>query len=136
MIQYLYKLSRPIKRVDFLSLSIDNRGMSPFLDSETRFDEFQAAKYVTVKNRIYYSDAKDEGMGVAREKHSTLAIHAGATEILNDKPVVDDAGAIDFQGNRFSFFGSSSTCHVKNETVGKKITYSIAIELLGKDRVT
>jgi hypothetical protein len=109
--------------------------VSPFFDSETRFDEFQAAKYVTVKNRIYYSDAKDEGMGVAREKHSTLAICAGATEILNDKPVVDDAGAIDFHDNKFSFFGSSGTCHVKDRTVGKQITYSIAIELLGEDRV-
>lgn len=96
--------------------------MAPFLEFGTHFEDRQVAKYVTVNGRIYYSDAKGD-MGVAMEKHKTLALKAGAVKGLDNKPIVEDAGIMGFYNGTFRFSGSSTTCA---GPMDKEMTRSVA----------
>lgn len=109
--------------------------MSPFLESEVFPKETLKVKFVRVGGKIYFSDSEDM-MGIVFEKHSVLAQKAGVTEQDDeDRPIVDDAGYMANHNGKFEFSESSMTCAIKSSTNRREETYSIAKDILGKDRV-
>jgi hypothetical protein len=108
--------------------------MSPFLEAGTTPNEGKVVKFVTLKDKIYYSDAK--GDSIALESHSKLARRAGADTFDADhRPMVDDGGNLVFLDGKVKFSGSTESCTVNSPETARKITAEVAKKILGEDRV-
>jgi len=111
--------------------------MSPFLEAETKLETAEDKRFITIGNRIYYSDSV-EAADVVFEGHAKLAKKAGVTKVdENNRPVVDDGGYIEEINNKFAFGKSSITCKIKGNNVvaARNKTYAVAKSILGKDKV-
>jgi hypothetical protein len=109
--------------------------MSPFLESDTPLNSLKGAKYVTVGEKIYFSDEKDP-MRILDEEHATLAEKAGAKDYDEMKrPLVEDGGIIYLIGGKFVFSYTTGSCKIKNPDSAKKITATLAKKILGEDKV-
>jgi hypothetical protein len=112
------------------------RRMAPFLEAGTVLEESQRVKYVTVKGRVYYSDAIDPD-DIAHEQHFSLAMRAGVSEFTpGGTPIVDDAGSLgEIYGKIKVLSGYTSTVKIKDETAAEEITLSVIKNILGEDKI-
>jgi hypothetical protein len=109
--------------------------MSPFLESYTQLKNIRWVKYVTVGEKIYFSDEKNP-MRILDEEHATLAEKAGVKDSDDRKrPLVEDGGIIYLIDGKVVFRDTTGSCKIKNPDSAKKITATLAKKILGEDKV-